>query len=1017
MLAANKFGCQLPVVLLVLLLREHNFPNSVRPARCGAMGKDSGREKDTTVGGGSKKAPRPVSASPYSEHYRPPIDLCQRHLINHRLLVSKLTRRELEDKYISLCDENYSMKKRFLEQEDQIKRLKTRLMRLSSESTGRSKSRLDLSSSEHYNKLHDLEVQRRDLHEKLEALRRATTFEGGRVGSASRSTGNGTARHGPGTSTSSYRRAKSAHREKERDPRRECKSSSPSNDGYDEDEGGGRVRRLRRRVGKDRASTDRTEEDEEEEEEDTHEGGNRGGHRKSYGADDEEDDDDDDEERDEQERGRGAAVDEDDEVDEDRDVVSCDGADGSDDNREQDSATGGGASRTKHSKEPRKPSRTSRTVRGHCADCERHRTEHLTRETDLVKMKLNIKYLHKELQNEKEKSALLARQLEEKLSYEIMKRNAAENLEIVNLNRQVDDLAKELQRQVDEQKRSMEHEIRKQGDLETQIRKEKDKNAELFEECERLKKSIEKLKENMSEVEIERDFLKRQQENFTKIVDENKLLKYQLDELRRHNEELLKQIDSLREEELVTKESQRELLEKLKTLQQDNDTLSVMLEGLRTENEMLAEERSQLELSLKSLEASPIKEIRPLSPQKPSTVADASVQTVSDSVVRSPIDEGNSLRKQLVMVQEPSPQRESSEVEVAYEDVDPPPRNSRGFSAKVSRERHDHEMAEAAQLVFRQASGVNRMIPKLSHIMNNRTDEPTKPSNLELLTANSYPAALEKTFRASNRFYDMQKEVRRGNVDRSSISSTTSDKRKISFVDSTGTDESPTKDEENFVQENYARFFNIHELPTIWHNIVANPTPIGLFAPSPTRVSNSPPDEVVTIEIRSLRWHTAALERLLAAKVTQYYIEFVFLDLHGHRLETVPSANLQPIQDGALQYQLYHEFNFPVRIELDAPVHGKRREQLKAMLNSVEGHDAVRFVVVNEGDNRSGEDIGYASVSLRRELLNATEQQESVVVDTIIYDFCSPHEELGVLRIVLGNVKLLRSLIEPAPSS
>uniref|UniRef100_A0A182J5K5 RPGRIP1 C-terminal domain-containing protein n=1 Tax=Anopheles atroparvus TaxID=41427 RepID=A0A182J5K5_ANOAO len=968
------------------------------------MGKDSGREKDTMVGGGSRKSARPVSASPYSENYRPPIDLCQRHLINHRLLVSKLTRRELEDKYISLCDENYSMKKRFLEQEEQLKRLKTRLMRLSSESTARSKSRLDLSSSEHYNKLHDLEIQRRELHEKLEALRRATTFEEQRVGSASRSAGHaGATRHAGGAGAVSYRRSKSAHRAKEREPRRECKSSSPSNDDYDE-EVGERLRRLRHRAGKDRASTDRTEDEDE---------GNRSGHRKSYGADDEEDDED--VEEDDGEGGAGG--DEDGEVDEDRDVVSCGGAGASDDNHEQgdqqDSAAGARGIHTKHSKD-RKGSRASRTVRGHCPDCERHRTEHLTRETDLVKMKLNMKYLHKELQNEKEKSALLARQLEEKLSYEIMKRNAAENMEIVNLNRQVDDLAKELQRQVDEQKRSMEHEIRKQGDLEAQIRKEKDKNIELFEECERLKKSIEKLKENMSEVEIERDFLRRQQENFTKIVDENKLLKYQLDELRRHNEELLKQIDSLREEELVTKESQRELLEKLKTLQQDNDTLSVMLEGLRTENEMLAEERSQLEISLKSLEASPIKEIRPMSPQKP-PAADASVQTDADNVEPAPSEGKTSFLKLPVVSREPSPQP-SGKVDVAVEDtppvVDPPTRRSR-MSGRENREQHEHAMAEAARQVFRQVGSVTRMIPKLSQIMNNRIDEPVKPSNVELLIANTYPATLEKTFRDNDRFYDMQNAVRRRNVDRSSISSTASGRRKISFVESIGTDESSAKDEDNSVQENYARYFDINRLPSMWHTIVANPMPSRLSTPSPSQTSGSPDVDVLTIEVRSLRWHESALERLLAAKVRLYYVEFAFLDLHGHRLETVPSANLLSQPDGNHHYQLYHEFNFPVRIEVDAKAHGARREQVKAILGP-NGNDAVRFVVVNEVDSGFCEDIGYASVSLKHELLSAPELQESVVADATIYDFSSPHDELGVLRIVLGNVKLLRSLMDAA---
>uniref|UniRef100_A0A182SFM5 Uncharacterized protein n=1 Tax=Anopheles maculatus TaxID=74869 RepID=A0A182SFM5_9DIPT len=237
-----------------------------------------------------------------------------------------------------------------------------------------------------------------------------------------------------------------------------------------------------------------------------------------------------------------------------------------------------------------------------------------------------------------------------------MKRNAAENLEILNLNRQVEDLAKELQRQVDEQKRSMEHEMRKQGDLEAQIRKEKDKNVSLFEECERLKKNIEKLKENMSEVE-------------------------------------------------------RELLAKLKTLQQDNDTLSVMLEGLRTENELLAEERTQLEHSLKSLEASPIKEVRPVSPKRPSM--NVSVQT-DQAVEKDAQDSTQNASK--VFLQEPPSlvERRVQERETLPMDMGPRSRRS-SVVARMSRERHAYETSEAVQLLSRQVS-VSHMIPKLSHI-------------------------------------------------------------------------------------------------------------------------------------------------------------------------------------------------------------------------------------------------------------------------------------------------------------
>ncbi|XP_053674587.1 trichohyalin-like [Anopheles nili] len=968
------------------------------------MGKDSIREKDTVMASGaSRRSGRPVSASPYSENYRPQIDLCQRHLINHRLLVSKLTRRELEDKYLSLCDENYSIKKRFHDQEEQIKRLKTKLMRLSSESTNRSKSRLDLNSSEHYSRLHDLELQRRELHEKLEALRRATSSDGRRSVSGNKPSGTRTTRQ----IAPNQRRSKSAHPVKDTEVGRcrEYKSSTPSNDGYDEED----ERQCRRLVaGKTRTSTDDRTDDEEENHAATH----RNGHRKSYGADDEGDNDEDDNEEDAEAE------------DEDRDVLSGESDDIHAGGRESASVgvTGGGKER--HTRSAR-----SKDSHRHCPDCERHRTEQLTLETDLVKMKLNIKYLHKELQNEKEKSALLARQLEEKLSYEIMKRNAAENLEILNLNRQVEDLAKELQRQVDEQKRSVEQEARKQGNLEAQIRKEKDKNTSLFEECERLKKNIEKLKENLSEVEIERDFLKRQQENFSKIVDENKLLKYQLDELRKHNEDLLKQIDSLKEEELVTKESQRELLEKLKTLQQDNDTLSVMLEGLRTENEMLAEERVQLEQSLKSLEASPIRESRPMSPRL--ELVHAAVQTVNDGLEEPRTDDNGStkdiIRKSKMHLQRSEPPKtsvqmstslagilaESNELNgkdmvrktktpheqlVVHEEAvaddgqdmrrpshvlvkDPVNEDAArmdseshvkvrhmSIAVQMSRERHAVETAEAAQQLVRHVS-INQMIPKLSQIMNSGAEESTRPNNVELLIANSYPATLEV-------IYD-QLEFVAGNT---------------------------------AMKANYERFFEIHRVPSMWHkfadNAIPSASPSTSTTPAHSIATPSPKSDVLTIEIRSVRWHKFAVERLLAAKISLYYVEFEFLDLHGHRMET-PCSDKFLAADGSLR--LSHTFKFRVSVELDDERHRERQEQLRTMLRP-DGNDAVRFVVVNENEGKACDTIGYATVRLRNALQNAASgQSAALILDTPIYDFEGNHDEIGVLQIVLEDIKLLQS--------
>lgn len=56
-------------------------------------------------------------------------------LIMQHLIVRKLTRRELEDKYLRLVDENYDLKRENNMQKEKIKVLTTKLLRLSKENS------------------------------------------------------------------------------------------------------------------------------------------------------------------------------------------------------------------------------------------------------------------------------------------------------------------------------------------------------------------------------------------------------------------------------------------------------------------------------------------------------------------------------------------------------------------------------------------------------------------------------------------------------------------------------------------------------------------------------------------------------------------------------------------------------------------------------------------------------------------------------------------------------------------
>ncbi|XP_037927059.1 protein fantom-like [Hermetia illucens] len=69
--------------------------------------------------------------SPYSKNFKCYIKSDEKDLIYKRQMVTKLTRKDLEDKYIELCDENFFIKRQNNELQDKIKELTTKIVRIS----------------------------------------------------------------------------------------------------------------------------------------------------------------------------------------------------------------------------------------------------------------------------------------------------------------------------------------------------------------------------------------------------------------------------------------------------------------------------------------------------------------------------------------------------------------------------------------------------------------------------------------------------------------------------------------------------------------------------------------------------------------------------------------------------------------------------------------------------------------------------------------------------------------------
>lgn len=74
-----------------------------------------------------------LTRSPYAKNYRTNLTHDQRELLSHRQNVSKLQRRDLEDRYIALMDEHFALKKDNAINHDKIKKLATKLLRMSAD--------------------------------------------------------------------------------------------------------------------------------------------------------------------------------------------------------------------------------------------------------------------------------------------------------------------------------------------------------------------------------------------------------------------------------------------------------------------------------------------------------------------------------------------------------------------------------------------------------------------------------------------------------------------------------------------------------------------------------------------------------------------------------------------------------------------------------------------------------------------------------------------------------------------
>ncbi|CAO1319480.1 unnamed protein product [Diamesa hyperborea] len=159
----------------------------------------------------------------------------------------------------------------------------------------------------------------------------------------------------------------------------------------------------------------------------------------------------------------------------------------------------------------------------------------------------------------------------------------------------------------------------------------------------------------------------------------------------------------------------------------------------------------------------------------------------------------------------------------------------------------------------------------------------------------------------------------------------------------------------------------------------------------------------VSIEIVSLQL-TANTNFICDDSIQKLYVEYSFLGYKGHLLET-PQSLFKPKKENELMYYRFHK-----KFELKSDENEKQLKLLKAMLEkNTKKH--LRFLIVSEpiDENDECEEVGFSTVNLSEVVKKSKIDSEKLSVN--VYSTSYPHELIALLTVTFEGILFMKELL------